>query len=153
MTLYAIADKPTLKAIKPDIQQSCSKSDDSGWVFVDKVQVSKPKKFKGPAEDPDGPAPEQAVAYYRGSSVVLSLKGYNNTAQVTNSSLEDTPLPSVADTPFFRCINETFGGSIPLVVGTDAVPYRNDATSSRTIPRSGFVLLLAIFITVWRMLF
>ena len=153
MTLYAIADEPTLKAIGPDVQWSCSRSDYSGWVFTDKVQVSKPKEFKGPAEDPDGPSPEQAVAYYRGSSVVLSLAGYNNTAQVTNSSLEDTPLPSVADTPFFRCINETFGGSIPLVVGRDAVPYRNDATSSRTIPQPVFMLLLVIFLAVLQMLF
>jgi hypothetical protein len=155
MTLYAIADKPTLKTIKTAVQGSCSKSNSNGWAGTEEVRVSKPKKFKGPAEDPNGPVPEQAVGYYRGSSVVLSLVGYNNTAQATDYSpgLLDTPLPSVADTSFFRCINQTFGGSIPLVVATDAVPYKTNAASSMVTSQPGPAVLLALVLVIWHMHF
>lgn len=101
MTLYAIADKPTLDAIEPAIKWMCSRSDFSEWIFAEKVRVSKPKKFRGPAGDPNGPVPEQAVGYYRGSSVALLLAGYNNTGQIVDTSPEDTPLhPSPARPSF-----------------------------------------------------
>jgi len=153
--LYVISDEQTLKAIKSAIRWRCSRSDSSGWVLADKVRVSKPRNFKGPAEDPNGPFPEQAVGYYRGSSVALSLVGYNNTAQITDytlqdrTSLVDTPLPSVADTAFFRCINTTIGQSTPLVIATGAVPYQTNAASSMAIPPPGFEIFLALVIIIW----
>ncbi|KAF9648311.1 hypothetical protein BDM02DRAFT_2323720 [Thelephora ganbajun] len=157
MTLYAVADEPTLKAIKSAVQWRCSRSGFTGWFAPDKVRVSKQKKFKGPAEDPNGPVPEQAASYYRGSSVALFLVGYNNTAQVIDytfqdhPSLEDTPLPSVADTPFFQCINVTLGESIPLVITMGAVPYQHNAASSVAAPQTLPVMLLVLVLVIWRM--
>ena len=153
MTLYAIADKPTLDAIKLAVQWTCSRSDYSGWVFAEKVRVSKPKKFKGPAEDPNGPVPEQAAVYYRGSSVALLLAGYNNTGQVETSP-EDTPLPSLTDAPFFQCINMTIGSSIPLVISMGAVPLKTNAASPMATPRpmtpATIALVIVILHTVFR---
>lgn len=106
--------------------------------------------------DPYGPAPEQAVAYYRGSSIVVSLVGYNNTAQVFDgvlSDLEDTPLPPPAETQFFQCINETLGDWIPLVIAMDALPYQASAASSTVILPPAVMMLIALFVVTWQMLF
>ena len=149
MTLYVVADKPTLTAIKPLIKWWCPRSDSTGWFFSDKVRVSKPKKFKGPAKDPNGPVPEQAVIYYRGSSAALLLAEYNNTAQVVDTSPEDSPFPSLADTPFFQCINMTIGESIPLVIGEGAVPLKANAASPMATPPpilSASIALVAVIL-------
>ena len=159
--LFVIADKPTLKYIKRVIRLSYSNRNLTGWPShgTERVRVSKPIKFKGPAEDPSGPAPEQAVVYYRGSSVVLSLLAYNNTAQLVDytpqnpSSLIDTPLPHVASTRFFQCINSTLGESIPLVVSTDTVPYHTNAAPPPTTPQQGFAMLLMLALVIWRAVF
>lgn len=68
------------------------------------------------SSDPSQPRPEQAVQYYRASSVVLTLDGYNDTAALSNdSSLPDTPLPSWVDATFLDCLNQTLGAAVPLV--------------------------------------
>ena len=152
MTLYAIADKPTLEAINPAIKWLCSGVGSSGWIFAEKVRISKPKKFKGPAEDPNGPVPEQAVGYYRGSSVALLLSGYNNSAQVIDTSPEDTPLPSLTDTPFFQCINTTIAGYVPLVIGMGAVPFGPNAASPMATPPPIFSASIALVIVIFHML-
>jgi hypothetical protein len=153
MTLYVIADKSTLAAIKSAIMWLCPRSDLSPWVFADKVRVSKPKKLKGPAEDPNGPVPEQAVGYYRGSSVALLLAGYNNSAQVIDTNLEDTPLPSLADTAFFQCINRTIRESVPLVISKGAVPFKANATPPTATPPLVFSTSIALVIVVFHILF
>lgn len=159
MTLFLTADKPTLKYVKPALIWFCSKSHNNGWFGAEKVRVSKPMEFKGPAGDPNGPAPEQGVSYYRGSSVVLSLLGYNNTAQSVDYTpqnpfcLIDTPLPPVASTRFFQCINETLGLSIPLVVDNDAVPFQTSAAPPMTTPQPVFATSLMLVLVIWHMLF
>lgn len=65
--------------------------------------------------DPSQPRPEQAVQYYRASSVVLTLDGYNDTAALSNTSMPDTPLPSWVDQSFLDCLNQTIGAAVPLV--------------------------------------
>ena len=124
------------------------------------MKVSKPRKFEGPANDPNGPVPEQAVSYYRGSSVVLSLVGYNNTAQVADynpqdhTNLMDTPLPSVASSQFFRCVNQTLSKSIPLVVADVGVlPYQTNAALPIATPQLGLVGLLALVLVIQRIIF
>ena len=148
MSLYVIADKPTLDAVKSAVQWTCPMSDFSGWVFAEKVRVTKPRRFLGPARDPKGPAPEQAVGYYRGSSAVLLLAGYNNTAQIADSNLqdlEDSPLPSVANTVFFQCINATIGQSIPLVIGMGAVANAAPPVAVSPWTTSTVALVMVIF--------
>ena len=159
MTLYAIADKPTLKAIKWPVISRCSEPHGNGWIGTEKVRISKPKKFKGPADDPDGPVPEQAVEYFRGSSVVLSLHGYNNTAQVIDYTAEnrtglvDTPLPSFASTSFIQCVNEAFRDYIPLVISTGPAPYQADAASPGATPQLRFVTLVELGLFILHMFF
>lgn len=159
MTLFLIADKPTLKYVKPALIWFCSKPNYNGWLGAEKVRVSRPKRFKGPAEDPNGPAPEQAVSYYRASSVVLSLLGYNNTAQSidytpqNSTGLMDTPLPLVASTEFFWCINDTLGKSIPLVVAPGAVPFQTNAAPPMAILQPAFATSLTLVLFIWHMLF
>lgn len=153
MTLYLIGDKQTLKAVTQQMIWACTRSDYSEWAFADKVRVSKPKKFKGPAEDPNGPVPEQAVVYYRASSAALLLAAYNNTAQVVDIVQEDTPFPSVTNTWFFRCVNTTIGQSIPLVVGMDAVRYRPNGGPSVIAPPPTFAPSVALVMVTWWMLF
>ncbi len=66
--------------------------------------------------DPSQPRPEQAVQYYRASSVVLTLDGYNDTAALSdNSSIPDTPLPTWVDSSFLNCLNQTIGAAVPLI--------------------------------------
>lgn len=61
--------------------------------------------------------PEQAVQYYRASSVVLTLDGYNNTAALNDTEPvgPPAPLPSAIDVDLLRCVNATIGASVPLV--------------------------------------
>ncbi|KAG5643670.1 hypothetical protein DXG03_000501 [Asterophora parasitica] len=62
------------------------------------------------------PLPIQAVQYYRASSVVLTLDGYNNTAALLPlGSQPDTFLPGGTDTNLLECLNDTIGRSVILV--------------------------------------
>ena len=62
------------------------------------------------------PQPEQAVQYYRASSVVLTLYGYNNSAALSdNANATVTPLPTDIDMALLSCLNATIGDGVPLV--------------------------------------
>ncbi|KAF8626492.1 hypothetical protein AX17_006547 [Amanita inopinata Kibby_2008] len=61
------------------------------------------------------PRPEQVIQYYRASSVVMTLDGYNNTAVLEAQGTPDVPLPSNIDNGLLNCLNETIGGAVPLV--------------------------------------
>ncbi|KAF8223832.1 hypothetical protein L208DRAFT_1411362 [Tricholoma matsutake] len=64
------------------------------------------------------PQPEQAIQYYRASSVALSLDGYNNTGALGPDGTPNTPLPSNIDTTLLDCLNQTIGAAVPLVDGS-----------------------------------
>ncbi|KAJ2989072.1 hypothetical protein NUW54_g8904 [Trametes sanguinea] len=71
-----------------------------------------PLAFNGTASDPK---PEQAIQYYRGSSVVLTLDGYNDTSALAdNSSAPAPPIPSNIDMTLLNCLNQTIGAAVPL---------------------------------------
>lgn len=65
------------------------------------------------------PLQEQVIQYYRASSFVLSLDGYNNTGTYIprnkTRSIVTTPLPTTLNTTFLTCINSTIAASVPLV--------------------------------------
>jgi len=67
------------------------------------------------------------VQYYRASSVVLTLDGYNDTAalgeNVTNAAdpIYHVPLPNTTDTTLLNCLNETIGAAVPLADGAYAL--------------------------------
>ncbi|THU99592.1 hypothetical protein K435DRAFT_964395 [Dendrothele bispora CBS 962.96] len=66
---------------------------------------------------PDAPKPEQAIQYYRASSAVLTLDGYNNSAVLGTEGTPDTPLPDGIDVTLLECLNGTIGQGILLVDG------------------------------------
>ncbi|KAF5382114.1 hypothetical protein D9615_004453 [Tricholomella constricta] len=70
-----------------------------------------------PASPPGGiPLPVQALQYYRASSVVLTLDGYNNTAAILPAgAASNTFLPGSTDTNLLTCLNSTIGRSVILV--------------------------------------
>jgi hypothetical protein len=63
------------------------------------------------------PQPEQAIQYYRASTVALTLDGYNNTGALGPDGSPDAPLPSNIDTTLLDCVNQTIGAAVPLVDG------------------------------------
>ncbi|KAH9970187.1 hypothetical protein BGW80DRAFT_1332180 [Lactifluus volemus] len=61
-----------------------------------------------------------ALQYYRASSVVLSLDGYNDTTvlngtQNPNVTGPEAPLPSGTDMTLLACLNYTIGRGVPLI--------------------------------------
>ncbi|KAI0266222.1 hypothetical protein BC834DRAFT_824219, partial [Gloeopeniophorella convolvens] len=65
------------------------------------------------------PRPEQALQYYRASSVTLTLDGYNDTAALNGTenaaSSVPPPLPAGTDTTLLECLNQTIGLAVPLI--------------------------------------
>lgn len=95
---------------------------------------------------PDAPQPEQSVQYYRASSVVLTLDGYNNTAVYADEDTADLPLPGVVvdlntnDGKLLGCLNQTIGTAVPLI----------DGAIAKWTPDGGVLALIAL---VWSMKF
>ncbi|KAG6853974.1 hypothetical protein C0991_011836 [Blastosporella zonata] len=66
------------------------------------------------------PLPEQAIQYYRASSAVLTLDGYNNTAVLfpQGSTPSYNPIyPGDTDLELLQCLNTTIGSAILLNQG------------------------------------
>jgi hypothetical protein len=112
-TIYRlVSDNSTVASLITSINNNCT-SFDLGSTS------SAPAPYTGATSDPQ---PEQAVQYYRASSVTLTLDGYNNTAALSNdSSAPATPLPSGIDTVLLGCLNDTIGLGVPLVGGAGAL--------------------------------
>ena len=92
------------------------------------------------------PNPDQAVQYYRASSIALTLDGYNNTADLSNGT--NVPLPSNIDYSLLDCMNATIGTTAPLV---NAASGSSMSTSMiRTAPVSG---LLGLVWIIWMLLY
>lgn len=107
-------------------------------------------KFIGDKESPvaytatsAAPKPEQAVQYYRGSTVVLTFDGYNNSAVYVNQTalIPDSALPSNLDSEMLGCFNQTIGEAVPLV---DQFTVKGSA-GYQTSFNAG-ILLLVVFV-------
>ncbi|KAI0641445.1 hypothetical protein C8Q79DRAFT_886815, partial [Trametes meyenii] len=102
-TFHVVSGNSTVTALIASIKANCTLASNSS---------STPLSFSGSASDPK---PEQVVQYYRASSVVLTLDGYNDTSTLTNNSnAPPTPLPSNIDTSLLNCLNDTIGAAVPL---------------------------------------
>ncbi|KAI9571609.1 hypothetical protein HD554DRAFT_2072225 [Boletus coccyginus] len=100
-TFHVLSDNSTVSSLITSISRQLSKS---------------PQVYNASA--PGAPQPEQAIQYYRASSIVLTLNGYNNSATLSsNANATDSPLPSGTDTTLLNCLNQTIGLSAPLVSG------------------------------------
>ncbi|KAF8348438.1 hypothetical protein F5887DRAFT_1129407 [Amanita rubescens] len=92
------------------------------------------------------PQPEQVIQYYRASSIALTLDGYNNTADLTNST-SDVPLPSNIDQNLLTCLNATIGNAAPLVNAASGSGIASSVI--RTAPTTG---LLGLALIIWMLL-
>ncbi|KAH9887957.1 hypothetical protein C8Q73DRAFT_195361 [Cubamyces lactineus] len=111
---HVVADNSSLRSLIGSIEANCSIASNSS---------TSPVAFNGSASDPK---PEQAIQYYRASSVVLTLDGYNDTAALTNdTNAPAAPLPSNVDRTLLNCLNQTIGAAVPLF---------DDSTTSGTNP-------------------
>lgn len=139
-TFYFVSDNDTAIAMVPLLQQNCSSVLNSG--------ISNTPVSYNP-NDPNSPKPEEAVQYYRSSSSVLLLEGYNNTAQLSDTtSLPDTPLPTNIDTNLLMCLNQTIGLAIPLVDAANPTAWNFGVTRSAYAMGSFWLfyhLLCAVF--------
>ncbi|KAL4079789.1 hypothetical protein J3A83DRAFT_4212468 [Scleroderma citrinum] len=108
-TFHVLSDNSTVISLIDTISGNCS-------AFLSKSSSTSPSAFN--ASSSSAPQPEQAIQYYRASSVVLTLDGYNNSATFSsNESTPDSSLPPNIDTKLLGCLNETIGLSVPLVDG------------------------------------
>ncbi|KAG5651417.1 hypothetical protein H0H81_008725 [Sphagnurus paluster] len=66
------------------------------------------------------PLPVQAIQYYRASSVVLTIDGYNNTAALSPmGSVSNVLLPGTTDIALLNCLNHTIGSTVILINKSD----------------------------------
>ena len=108
-TFHVLSDNTTVSSLISTVTTNCS-------TFLSKSSSTSPFPFN--ASSPNAPQPEQAIQYYRASSTVLTLDGYNNSATFSsNESMPDTPLPPNIDMKLLECLNQTIGLSVPLVDG------------------------------------
>lgn len=90
--------------------------------------------------------PEQAVQYYRASSAVLFLDGYNNSNTFSNANdTQDTPLPAWVDLSFLDCLNSTISHNILLVNGARAFAQLSSSGALVLALLSLSVLSLLVF--------
>lgn len=125
-TFHVLSDNSTIDSLIDSISTNCSSN-------LSSSSSKSPSPYNSSASG--GPQPEQAIQYYRSSSIVLTLDGYNNSATFnSNPNTTDSPLPSGVDTTLLNCLNYTVGQAAPLI----------DSASSRYIspPCLGFATLI-----------
>lgn len=119
-TLNIVADNATVASLTQSINANCSYQGHT---------TTGPLIFNGSVSDP---RPEEAIQYYRASSAVLTMEGYNNTVALSNEpNGMAVPLPSNVDWSMLDCFNSTIGRAVPLFSGGEG---------PLTVP-SGLVLL------------
>ncbi|KAL5498930.1 hypothetical protein ACEPAH_1448 [Sanghuangporus vaninii] len=109
-TLHIIADNATTASLLSSVATNCSSylasnASNSTILSFDPTNSSMLK-------------PEQAVQYYRASSIVLTLDGYNDAVALNRSATlndTDTPLPSWINSQMVGCVNQTIGAAAPLI--------------------------------------
>lgn len=135
-TFYVLSDKDTVNSLVKSVKKYCASSSKG---LLDAKSIKKPQAYKGP--DFGKPTPEEAIQYYRASSIGLYLDGYSNAATLSaNESVVDTPLPAGVDADLLSCLNSTIGAGAPL------------ASAASVASAPGPSVLIAVFIlALWAM--
>lgn len=111
-TFHLLSDNSTVGSLIDYINTNCSS-------HLSSSSSKSPSPYNSSALG--GPEPEQAIQYYRSSSIVLTLDGYNNSAMFnSNPNATDSPLPSGVDTTLLNCLNYTIGQAAPLIDGASS---------------------------------
>ncbi|KAF9469640.1 hypothetical protein BDZ94DRAFT_1278829 [Collybia nuda] len=130
-TIYrVIADNETTTVLCQEIDNRCH----SLIVDSNVVPVSN-------TSDSSQAQPEQALQYYRASSVVLTLDNYNNSATFGPEGTPDTQLPTGIDTALLECLNSTIGEAVPLVE-SDHKPTQHSVWDWVLVAASGLLFFL-----------
>ncbi len=108
-TFHILSDNSTIVALIASINLNCT-------ALLNANSSHAPTPFTGAPTDPRF---EQAVQYYRASSVALTLDGYNNTVALNVTDGANAPptpvaLPPGVDRGLLDCLNATIGESVPL---------------------------------------
>ncbi|KAJ4463581.1 hypothetical protein C8J55DRAFT_539019 [Lentinula edodes] len=136
-TFHILADNTTLISLISAITTNCSSNINTS---SSSSNTSNPSPYN--ASDPNAPQPESAIGYYRASSVVLTLNGYNNSAALSSDeNATNTPLPTGIDTTLEDCLNQTIGAAVPLV----------DSARSVNTGVGSVVLLSILFVVLQRL--
>jgi len=131
---HVLSDNSTVSSLISSIDANCSSSlSPSSSISPQAYNASAPLAAK----------PEQAIHYFRASSIVLTLDGYNNSATLSgDANATDSPLPLGVDTTLLDCLNQTIGLSAPLV-SSAGVRWSTGPSSAS---------LLGLLLLVWLML-
>ncbi|KAG6377300.1 hypothetical protein JVT61DRAFT_15088 [Boletus reticuloceps] len=123
-TFHVLSDNSTVSSLISSIDANCSSS-------LSSSSSTSPQPYN--ASVPGTPSPSQAIQYYRASSIVLTLDGYNNSATSSSDpNVTDSSLPSGIDMTLLVCLNQTIGLAAPLVNGA--------GIRWSTVPSSGSLL-------------
>lgn len=106
-TFRFLADNNTVTLMRLEVEAACGTLIDRGSSYGSAPLV----------ESDTSPSPEQAVQYYRASSAVLTLDGYNNSATYAVEGTADSTLPENINQGLLLCLNETIGATLPLIDG------------------------------------
>jgi hypothetical protein len=126
-TFMVLADQSTVSSLIGTLKANCS-----SYLSNDNTSSS-----PTPYTNQTTPGPGQAIQYYRASSVVLMLDGYdsgvlNGTQNLNASVAPVVSLPSGTDTTLLTCLNDTIGRAVPLI-----------GAGIRTGPPAVYTLLIA----------
>ena len=137
-TFHIVADNTTVVSLIASVRMNCTVASNSSTASA---------PFSGSATDP---LPEQAVQYYRASSLVLTLDGYNNTAIfLTAPGAAADPLPAGTDMALLACMNATIGAGAPLV-DAPAPHHVLSADEIATIVLVGLFVLFSAAVLCYR---
>ncbi|EEB96747.1 hypothetical protein MPER_04067, partial [Moniliophthora perniciosa FA553] len=142
-TFHLISDNTTVVTLADIIDERCAS--------LISTNSSTPFAFSENATNV--PKPESAIQYYRASSVVLTLEGYNNSAVFSeDDNIQDSPLPNNVDTGLLDCLNRTIGENVPLVAAPLSTSSNGPGNGALRVGVDGcstlaLVLVLGHFIT------
>ena len=148
-TFHIIADNSTVVSLIGSIRSSCSGK------FNNSTSSTSPSPYGNSTSDP---RPESAVQYFRASSVVLTLDGYNNTAALSsdtdgNATGPATALPYWVDMHLLSCLTSTIGQAVPLFSGVeqdDATAVHSGSPRALSGPGMAGTLSLAV-VVLWHL--
>jgi len=134
-TFYVLSDNSTVASLITSISANCTIASNSSTA---------PSPYNGTASQP---SPEQAVQYYRASSVVLTLNGYNDTSALSNNTdAMPVPLPTWVDTSLLNCLNYTIGEAVPLISGASS-----NSIGGASAPMQTLYLALIPLLLLWQL--
>lgn len=130
-TLRLVADNSTTSSVASIVGTNCSSLIAGSQIVVAVGSSSNSSNISFTT------LPEQAVQYYRASSIVLTLDGYNDTDAVQASLSTHVPIPNWVNQTMLQCVNQTIGAAAPLIdAGTSTatgLSLPNSAMSTTSI--------------------